>query len=1003
MYVSNQNNNINLMINKPKLAIKNAISLLILWFFTISIVIPSQYAQAQSVHNLPQPGLMVSTSPSFIPPMLKGLIIHPTNPFQFDFVLDSGDADLNNKEINAESTKLIKYFLASLTIPENELWVNLSPYEDDRIIPDEFGKTEMGQALLSQDYLLKQLTASLLYPEDDLGKSFWDRVYKEANERYGTSEIPVNTFNKVWIIPDKALIHENGDRAFIVESHLKVMLEKDYLATKENHKNQEAGTDQIEKNRIDDLNDVSSKVIRDIIIPEIENEVNNGEQFAQLRQIYHSFILASWYKKNLQQSILNQTYSNKKKTVGLETEEKNAKEIIYQQYVKAFEQGVYDFIKEDYDKATQEVVPRKYFSGGVELTDEAQLTERKYSPDGKVYRIASGLHDPNVTLKKDIPEGSPAEALVDLVQHREAIRDQPITVQGTRAPRTGGQSWRRINSKSNESFSETTIRSELNMLSRLGFLTKRAYKKRVEQGKIVSEYQYFLSDWVLMITAEQLELILSLEGFNQAIIPKTRISAIKESIEEILPEKRKAVVQAQHSIDALTRFLKKVEDGKSLNKFEQEELKSIFIEYGFSHIANRDSVDSDIMIEGLLFIVSKFDSSNYEENLSSENQEVSQINRHIISQLSNTWTAHEMSHYVYPCVNLMEVLSSYSDKFDREDRVEVERLSKLAERILHDNFPLRYIFNNFSMYKNSLLSIFLLEAFKTHLEEAQSLAEKGLVLAKKYQHLGDDLKSESENADKQIGEMYFMRQSIRIWEKQKPMDFNESLSIYYEIEDIVSMLGRNLGRDISLNLNIGFEESIHFSKYDLHNLLKVLIDNSSQSVSKERKLEISVEVSKRDSEKGSVIEIIVKDNGSGMSEEQVRKIKNGEKFSTKGRFGSGQGLEAVRELVSKYSGSLDVESEQGVGTTFKLRFPIDNAMLNSTDKKGGIDFNPNYLDIQTQGNRFDLPLPANSMEMQNIEINGLVPFIINITPVTNLPVLMGEGKMEENEPLARLN
>jgi hypothetical protein len=47
-------------------------------------------------------------------------------------------------------TKLIKYFLASLTIPEKDLWVNLSPYEKDRIIPQSFGLTEMGRDLLSR-------------------------------------------------------------------------------------------------------------------------------------------------------------------------------------------------------------------------------------------------------------------------------------------------------------------------------------------------------------------------------------------------------------------------------------------------------------------------------------------------------------------------------------------------------------------------------------------------------------------------------------------------------------------------------------------------------------------------------------------------------------------------------------------------------------------------------------------------------------------------------------
>jgi hypothetical protein len=45
----------------------------------------------------------------------------------------------------------------------------------------------------------------------------------------GPSNIPVNTFNKVWILPDDALIYEKGNTAYVLKNHLRVMLEEDYL------------------------------------------------------------------------------------------------------------------------------------------------------------------------------------------------------------------------------------------------------------------------------------------------------------------------------------------------------------------------------------------------------------------------------------------------------------------------------------------------------------------------------------------------------------------------------------------------------------------------------------------------------------------------------------------------------------------------------------------------------------------------------------------------------
>jgi len=338
-----------------------------------------------SILNLPIPGVMVKPTVGFNPTLLVGVKVYPDNPFRFDFIVDTGEDKLQGEELKAESTKLIKYFLASLTVPEDELWVNLSPYEKDRIIPEKFGITEMGKDLLAQDYLLKQLTASLIYPEEELGKNFWDKIYQKAYDLYGTTNIPINTFNKVWIIPDNAVVYENKDVAFVVESHLKVMLEGDYLALQNNLKKEEIGTDKLEDKDVRQLSDVSSQIVKDVILPAIEKEVNEGKNFAQLRQIYSGLILAAWYKKRLKESILSRVYVDKNKVAGVDVEDKEIKNKIYEQYVEAFKQGVYNYIKEDDDPFVGKAIKRRYVSGGfttdglistdkhLKIIDEAQV------------------------------------------------------------------------------------------------------------------------------------------------------------------------------------------------------------------------------------------------------------------------------------------------------------------------------------------------------------------------------------------------------------------------------------------------------------------------------------------------------------------------------------------------------------------------------------------------------------------------------------------------------
>ena len=322
-------------------------------------------ASAQMNSSLPLPGTMVNLSSRFAPPQLKGIQIDADNPLKFNFLIDQGTDKLSSPVKEEEYNKLIKYFLVALTIPEEELWVNLSPYEQDRIIPDQFGQTEMGRDLLAQDYLLKQLSASLLYPEQDLGKEFWDRVFQEAYQRYGNTRMPVNTFNKIWIVPDEAMVYEKGDMAFLVHSHLKVMLEEDYLALNKNKDEKKFGMKDLSSAEAQTVNDISSRVVREVILPAIEKEVNEGQNFATLRQITSSLILATWYKKTLKESLLAQVYVDRGKVKGVDlANDKAEREKIYGRYVEAFKKGVYNYIRQDNDPGAQRPVQRRYFSGG---------------------------------------------------------------------------------------------------------------------------------------------------------------------------------------------------------------------------------------------------------------------------------------------------------------------------------------------------------------------------------------------------------------------------------------------------------------------------------------------------------------------------------------------------------------------------------------------------------------------------------------------------------------
>jgi ankyrin repeat protein len=369
-----------------------------------------QYVHAQagpatggdfSVNQLPVPGTMVGVSAPFAPLSLKGLVVNPQKPLEFQFIVDTGKGPQDTASIKDQANQLVKYFLAGLTIPEGDLWVNLSPYEKDRMVPLALGQTDLGRDLLAQDYILKQLTASLIYPEKDLGKEFWSRVYAKAQKQFGTTNIPVNTFNKVWILPDQAQVFENRNAAYVTKSTLKVMLDEDYLALSKN----ECRGGPCDRPNIgptqgrplqNDVNSLGSQIVREIVIPEITKEVNTGKNFAPLRQIYQALILAKWYKETIQNGLLDAVYTNKNKTAGVNVNDPTVKEQIYNRYLQAYKKGAFNYIKEDPTPDGQ-AVPRKYFSGGI-----THLGDFAMSHDGKQsdVRIDGAMVAVKVDLKK---------------------------------------------------------------------------------------------------------------------------------------------------------------------------------------------------------------------------------------------------------------------------------------------------------------------------------------------------------------------------------------------------------------------------------------------------------------------------------------------------------------------------------------------------------------------------------------------------------------------------
>ncbi|UJF36447.1 ATP-binding protein [Paenibacillus hexagrammi] len=68
-----------------------------------------------------------------------------------------------------------------------------------------------------------------------------------------------------------------------------------------------------------------------------------------------------------------------------------------------------------------------------------------------------------------------------------------------------------------------------------------------------------------------------------------------------------------------------------------------------------------------------------------------------------------------------------------------------------------------------------------------------------------------------------------------------------------------------------------------------------------------------------MVEVHITDQGGGMPEASIHRL--GEPFYTTKESGNGLGLMVSFKIVEQHNGSINIHSQQGVGTVFRVSFP----------------------------------------------------------------------------------
>jgi signal transduction histidine kinase len=140
------------------------------------------------------------------------------------------------------------------------------------------------------------------------------------------------------------------------------------------------------------------------------------------------------------------------------------------------------------------------------------------------------------------------------------------------------------------------------------------------------------------------------------------------------------------------------------------------------------------------------------------------------------------------------------------------------------------------------------------------------------------------------------------------------------IESTLTLVHHQMKNRIDVVKNYGEIPHIRCYPNQLNQVFMNLLVNAAQAI--EGNGTITVTTRMRESGGGVIVE--VSDDGRGIAPENLSKIFD-PGFTTKGAgVGTGLGLSIVYQIVKDHGGEVEVESQPGVGTTFRVVLPAGN-------------------------------------------------------------------------------
>jgi signal transduction histidine kinase len=186
-----------------------------------------------------------------------------------------------------------------------------------------------------------------------------------------------------------------------------------------------------------------------------------------------------------------------------------------------------------------------------------------------------------------------------------------------------------------------------------------------------------------------------------------------------------------------------------------------------------------------------------------------------------------------------------------------------------------------------------------------------------------------------------LAQQLLFFSKREP-EARQLSNLNDIINNLHKMLGRIIGEHITVRLDLQSNIwAVRVNQNQIEQILMNLAINARDAMQKGGNLTISTKNAFIDESNlaiypfgrsGRFVCIAVEDDGAGMSSETMRSIFKPFYTTKQKGQGTGLGLSVVNGIVKEHKGWINVYSEEGRGTTFKVYLPVDASVSEMEDQ-----------------------------------------------------------------------